>query len=85
MKLAAAEALAGLVADDELHEEYIIPSMFDARVVPCVATAVRGAAYATGVVRVDGQLSDVAAHDPILSTSAVLAELEHAPVVASMT
>src|SRR5947208_13668324 len=45
MKLAAAEALAGLVADDELHEEYIIPSMFDARVVPCVATAVRGAAY----------------------------------------
>src|SRR5229473_1847377 len=38
MKLAAAEAIAALVADDELHEDYIIPSMFDRRVAEAAAT-----------------------------------------------
>jgi malate dehydrogenase (oxaloacetate-decarboxylating) len=51
MKLAAAHALAGIVAKTELSEEYITPSMFDARVVPAVAAAVAEAAIRTGVAR----------------------------------
>ncbi|MCL1848247.1 MAG: NAD-dependent malic enzyme [Clostridiales bacterium] len=49
MKLAAAYALAGLVADDELSEEYVIPAPFDERVVPAVAKAVAEAAVRSGV------------------------------------
>ncbi len=44
MKLAAAEAIASLVKEDELREEYIIPSVFDPRVAKCVAEAVKKAA-----------------------------------------
>ncbi|GIW11113.1 MAG: hypothetical protein KatS3mg061_2170 [Dehalococcoidia bacterium] len=51
MKLAAADAIASLVSDDELSEEYIVPSMFDRRVVEAVAEATRTAAIATGVAR----------------------------------
>src|SRR2546427_2307330 len=51
MKLAAAHALAGIVGDDELGEEYITPSMFDPRVVSTVAAAVAEAAVRTGVAR----------------------------------
>jgi malate dehydrogenase (oxaloacetate-decarboxylating) len=51
MKLAAAHALAGIVGDAELSEEYITPSMFDPRVVPTVAAAVADAAVRTGVAR----------------------------------
>jgi malate dehydrogenase (oxaloacetate-decarboxylating) len=51
MKLAAAHALAGLVSDAELCEEYITPSMFDKRVVEAVAAAVAEAATQTGVAR----------------------------------
>ncbi|GAA4696906.1 NADP-dependent malic enzyme [Nocardioides nanhaiensis] len=50
MKLAAARALADLVGDD-LSEAYVIPSPFDARVGPAVATAVAEAARAEGVAR----------------------------------
>jgi malate dehydrogenase (oxaloacetate-decarboxylating) len=50
MKLAAAEALAGLVAED-LSEEYIVPSPFDERVGPAVAAAVADAARRDGVAR----------------------------------
>jgi malate dehydrogenase (oxaloacetate-decarboxylating) len=50
MKLAAAEALAGLVGDD-LAEDLIIPSPFDVRVGPSVAAAVSAAARADGVAR----------------------------------
>jgi malate dehydrogenase (oxaloacetate-decarboxylating) len=50
MKLAAAEALAALVGDD-LSEEMIIPSPFDPRVGPAVATAVAEAARRDGVAR----------------------------------
>ena len=52
MKMAAAEALAGLISDDELNEEYIIPAAFDPRVGPAVAKAVAEAARATGVARI---------------------------------
>ncbi|MGH3508999.1 MAG: NAD(P)-dependent malic enzyme [Nocardioidaceae bacterium] len=50
MKLAAANALAGLVGDD-LADDYIVPSPFDERVGPAVATAVAAAARADGVAR----------------------------------
>ena len=52
MKVAAAEALAGLISDDELNEDYIIPAAFDERVGPAVAKAVAEAARATGVARI---------------------------------
>jgi malate dehydrogenase (oxaloacetate-decarboxylating) len=51
MKLAAAEAIAALVADDDLNEDYIIPSMFDPRVAESVAQAVALAAVRSGVAR----------------------------------
>jgi malate dehydrogenase (oxaloacetate-decarboxylating) len=44
MEVAAAEAIAGRVADDELRPEYIVPSVFDRGVAPAVAAAVREAA-----------------------------------------
>ncbi len=52
MKMAAAMALANLISDDELNEEYIIPAAFDPRVGPTVAKAVAEAARATGVARI---------------------------------
>ncbi|MCQ2406418.1 MAG: NADP-dependent malic enzyme [Oscillospiraceae bacterium] len=52
MKIAAAEALAGLISDDELSEDYIIPKAFDERVGPAVAKAVAEAARRTGVARI---------------------------------
>ena len=51
MKVAAAEALAGLVGD-ELSEDYIIPAAFDPRVGPAVAKAVAEAARGSGVARI---------------------------------
>jgi malate dehydrogenase (oxaloacetate-decarboxylating) len=51
MKIAAARAIAGLVGGKELSEEYIIPSVFDARVAAAVAAAVAKAAYQTGAAR----------------------------------
>ena len=53
MNLAAARAIAGLIADDELNEENIIPSVFDRRVAPAVASAVVEAAVKSGVARKD--------------------------------
>jgi len=52
MKIAAAYALAGLIADDELSEEYIIPAPFDPRVKDAVASAVAQAARDSGVARI---------------------------------
>ena len=52
MKIAAAEALAGLVSDSELSADYIIPEAFDKRVCPAVAEAVKKAAEKTGVARI---------------------------------
>ena len=52
MKVAAAEALANLIADDELTADYIIPAAFDERVGPAVAKAVAEAARKDGVARI---------------------------------
>lgn len=51
MKVAAAQALADLIPQEELSEKNIIPSAFDKRVVPAVAQAVAQAARETGVAR----------------------------------
>jgi malate dehydrogenase (oxaloacetate-decarboxylating) len=51
MKLAAANAIAGIVGKNELSEEYITPSMFDPRLVPAVSQAVADAAIRSGVAR----------------------------------
>ena len=52
MKIAAAEALAGLVSDAELNAEYIMPYAFDERICPAVAKAVAEAARKSGVARI---------------------------------
>jgi malate dehydrogenase (oxaloacetate-decarboxylating) len=52
MKLAAAEAIAGLVSDGELSADYILPKAFDPRVKDAVAAATAAAARASGVARI---------------------------------
>ena len=52
MKMAAAMAIANLISDEELNEEYIIPKAFDERVGAAVAKAVAEAARASGVARI---------------------------------
>ena len=52
MKMAAAKAIAGLIPEDELNEENILPKAFDPRVAPAVADAVAQAARESGVARV---------------------------------
>ena len=52
MKLAAARAIAGIVSDQELRPDYILPAAFDPRVKDAVAAAVRQAAIDSGVARV---------------------------------
>ena len=51
MKIAASEALASLISDEELSEDYIIPHAFDKRVGPAVAKAVAEAARRSGAAR----------------------------------
>ena len=52
MKIAAAKALAGLISDEELNADYIIPAAFDSRVKDAMANAVKQAAYDSGVARI---------------------------------
>ena len=52
MKIAAAKALAGLISDEELNADYIIPAAFDPRVKDAVANAVKQAASDSGVARI---------------------------------
>jgi malate dehydrogenase (oxaloacetate-decarboxylating) len=54
MKLAAAHAIASVVSDVELHEDYIIPGVFNPKVAESVAQAVAEAARKTGVARKGG-------------------------------
>ncbi|RRN74244.1 NAD-dependent malic enzyme [Peribacillus simplex] len=53
MKVAAVEAIAGLIEEHELNEDYVIPAPFDERVAPAVAAAVAKAAMETGVARIN--------------------------------
>ena len=52
MKIAASEALASLVSDEELCDTYILPKAFDSRVAPAVAKAVAEAARADGIAKI---------------------------------
>ena len=52
MKIVAANALANLISDDEINDEYILPKAFDPRVRDAVAEAVAKAAKDTGVARI---------------------------------
>jgi malate dehydrogenase (oxaloacetate-decarboxylating) len=52
MKVAAAHAIAGVISDDELHEDYIIPSCFNPDVAPAVAAATRRVAVEEGLARI---------------------------------
>ena len=52
MKLAAARAIAGLVSDEELNADYILPAAFDSRLCGAVAAAVAQAARQDGVARI---------------------------------
>jgi len=61
MKLAAAHAIARVIPEDELHADYVIPSVFNRRVAESVAEAVAGAAVASGVARRD---RGAHAHEP---------------------
>lgn len=58
MKLAAALAIAEIINENELHPDYIIPSVFDRRVGEAVAAKVEEAAYRTGVARRERTHSD---------------------------
>ena len=58
MKLAAANAIAGIISPAELHPEYIVPSVFDKRVAEAVARDVEEAAYQTHVARRDRAIQD---------------------------
>lgn len=61
MKIAAAEAIAALIDEDELHEDYVIPGPFDPRVAPAVAQSVAKVAMETGVARIQIDPDQIAA------------------------
>lgn len=60
MKIAAVEAIASLVAPEDLSPEYVIPAPFDPRVAPAVAASVAKAAMETGVARITVNPEEVA-------------------------
>jgi len=57
MKVAAAHGIASVVADDELTEDYIVPSVFNPNVSPAVASAVAEEAKRSGIARGTAQLT----------------------------
>ncbi|MCU9614194.1 NAD-dependent malic enzyme [Caldibacillus lycopersici] len=68
MKQAAVEAIAGLIHEDELSSEYVIPNPFDPKVAPKVAAAVAQAAMESGVARVHVNPNDVKARTERLAS-----------------
>ncbi|MBP2077348.1 NAD(P)-dependent malic enzyme [Oceanobacillus polygoni] len=60
MKVAAAKAIASLIAENEITEDYVIPSPFDTRVAPLVAADVAKAAMDSGVARIKVDPNEVA-------------------------
>jgi malate dehydrogenase (oxaloacetate-decarboxylating) len=63
MKMAAARAIAKIVQDLELREDYIIPSVFNRDVAPAVAEAVAAVARSTGMASTDENTIGFAAID----------------------
>lgn len=59
MKLAAVNAIAGLISDQELHADYVIPDPFDRRVAAHVAAAVANAAIESGVAQNPMNVEDI--------------------------
>ncbi|WP_269412003.1 NAD(P)-dependent malic enzyme [Lentibacillus daqui] len=59
MKVAAAEAIASLITEEELNTDYVIPAPFDSRVAPAVASSVAKAAMESGVARIQVNPDDV--------------------------
>ena len=62
MKVAAVYAIANLIEDKDLREDYVVPGAFDRRVAPAVAAAVARAAMETGVARKTVDLEEVRAN-----------------------
>jgi malate dehydrogenase (oxaloacetate-decarboxylating) len=62
MKLAAVYAIAGLVSDEDLHIDYVIPDPFDRRVAAHVASAVADAAMKTGVSQKYANVEEIKQH-----------------------
>ena len=62
MKVAAAEAIASVIPDDELHPDYIIPSVFNREVAPRVAAAVIEVAQKEGLARREPPADGVGPH-----------------------
>jgi malate dehydrogenase (oxaloacetate-decarboxylating) len=60
MKIAAVEAIASLIGEDQLHEDYVIPAPFDPRVAPAVAASVAKAAMESGVARLQVDPEEIA-------------------------
>ncbi|WP_081472504.1 NAD(P)-dependent malic enzyme [Ornithinibacillus scapharcae] len=60
MKVAAAEAIASLITEEELTDDYVIPAPFDPRVAPLVASEVAKAAMESGVARIQVDPEEVA-------------------------
>jgi malate dehydrogenase (oxaloacetate-decarboxylating) len=60
MKMAAARGIADVVGEDDLSEDYIIPSVFDRDVAPCVARAVVEEAQSAGIARVSEETGSFA-------------------------
>ena len=60
MKLAAAHGIAEVISADELSEDYIVPSVFDRRVVDAVASAVTKEALRAGISRAEAPLESAA-------------------------
>jgi malate dehydrogenase (oxaloacetate-decarboxylating) len=61
MKLAAAKGIAAVVTDEDLNDDYIIPSVFDRDVAPAVAAAVVAEAKAAGIARITEETGTFAA------------------------
>jgi malate dehydrogenase (oxaloacetate-decarboxylating) len=59
MKVAAVNAIASLVSEEELNANYVIPGPFDPRVAPAVAAAVAKAAMETGVARLKVDIEEI--------------------------
>jgi malate dehydrogenase (oxaloacetate-decarboxylating) len=66
MKLAAAEAIAGVIPEETLSEDYVVPSVFDERVAPAVAETVAQAAKKYGAARRTGSEQEIGISTPLL-------------------